>query len=121
MQTVTEDSDQCPLSEAALLLSSKWDLIVVYNLLDGPHHFNRLKEKISIPLPKELTSATLSRSLKKLEIDGLAQRNVKSEVGQPVKILYSLTKKGEELEPVISELYKWSQKWIRSASQHHTN
>ena len=36
------------------------------------------------------------------------------EAGTPVRVSYSLTEKGAELRPAISELRAWAQRWKRT-------
>ena len=108
--------DLCPLAEAALLLSSKWDLIIIHNLFAGALHFSELKDKISNSLPKPVTSSSLTRILRKLEGFGLINRIVKSPVGNPIEILYELTEKGMDLRAVIKELKGWGEKYLLETS-----
>jgi DNA-binding HxlR family transcriptional regulator len=51
----------------------------------------------------------LSARLKELEREGLVARKV--EAGSPVRVTYSLTEKGAELEPAISQLRDWARRW----------
>lgn len=103
---------QCPLSKASLLLSSKWDLIVIHNIGNGPIRFSELKEKISAGIEKPVTASSLSRILKRLEINNIIRRKVKSQIGESIEISYELTKKGNDLKPVIHNLQKWSEKHL---------
>lgn len=104
---VEEFHEMCPLAQTALFLNSKWDLVVVYNLLEKPLRFSELKEKISIGLSKELTASSLTRILRKLEIDGILERIINKQIGESIEITYTLTQSGRELEPAIQELRKW--------------
>lgn len=107
-----ETEDLCPLSEAALLLNSKWDLVVVHNLIDGPKRFSELKEKISSGLEKPLTSSSLTRILRKLELEEIINREINATKGESVEIKYKLTQKGIDLDTTISELKKWGMKYL---------
>lgn len=111
--TTTETSNKCPLALASILLNSKWDLIVVYNLLEGEKHFSELKDAISNGLPKPVTASSLSRILKRLEDENLVERVVDTS-NRSVEITYTLTKKGKDLKPVISELKTWGTKHLIS-------
>lgn len=102
----------CPLSKAALLLSSKWDLIVIHNIETTPIRFSELKEKISAGIDKPVTASSLSRILKRLEQTNIIRRKVKSQIGESIEISYELTNKGIDLKPVIHNLQKWSEKHL---------
>lgn len=101
----------CPLAMASLLLSSKWDLIIISNLMSGPKHFQELKTMISQGIEGSITPASLSRVLKRLQEEGLIERKVIVPEFSPVEIQYTLTPMGEDLRPVLEELRKWGQKY----------
>lgn len=111
-QETHEDDHLCPLSEAALLLNSKWDLVVIHNLLEGPQRFSQLKEKISQGLENTITSSSLTRILRKLETEELLERDISVEKGESVEIKYKLTKKGAALETTIEELKRWGSEYL---------
>ncbi|OLS28371.1 MAG: putative HTH-type transcriptional regulator YybR [Candidatus Heimdallarchaeota archaeon LC_2] len=106
--------DECPLSKASLLLSSKWDLIVINNIHKNKVRFSELKEKISSRLDKPVTASSLSRILKRLEINSIVKRNVKSNSGESIEISYELTQQGKDLLPVIKQLQNWGEKYLHS-------
>jgi len=58
-----------------------------------------------------LSQRLLSERLKELEAEGLVTRTVYPET--PVRIEYSLTEKGRDLAPVLSELHRWADRWLR--------
>ncbi len=106
------ENEVCPLSQAALLLQSKWDFIVINNLLSGTLTFLEIKSSIEKGLLKEVPPSTVSRILKRLEKIGLLVREVDAPVGEPVKIQYSLTQMGKELKPVLKDLKAWGTRWL---------
>ena len=59
-----------------------------------------------------LTQPTMGRRLRELEEEGLVQREV--EAGTPVRVTYSLTAKGKDLDPAIRELRVWARRWRRT-------
>lgn len=109
-----KSNDECPLSKASLLLSSKWDLIVINNIQKYQIRFSELKDKISSGLDKPVTASSLSRILKRLEINNIVKRNVKSNSGETIEISYQLTQQGEDLLPVIKQLQNWGEKYLHS-------
>lgn len=95
----------CPRFEKAMsLMSQRWTGLVIYQLLTGPKRFCTLESSIGI------SGRVLSERLKDLEHQGIVKRAVYPET--PVRIEYSLTEKGEALEPVMREIEKWSQTWL---------
>jgi DNA-binding HxlR family transcriptional regulator len=96
----------CPRFEKAInILSQKWTGLVIYQLLNGPQRFCHIESSIGI------SGRVLSERLKDLENEGIVKREVYPET--PVRIEYSLTEKGMELESIMKEIEKWSQKWLK--------
>jgi DNA-binding HxlR family transcriptional regulator len=56
-----------------------------------------------------LSDRLLSQRLRELEAEGLVERSVKA--GAPVRVTYSLTVKGQELDPALRELGDWGRRW----------
>jgi len=101
-------SDQvCPRFHRAVeLLGKRWTGAIVRVLLGGPHRF----QEIVAAVPG-LSPRLLSERLKELESEGMVDRRVYPET--PVRIEYSLTDKGRDLEGVLSELHRWADRWLR--------
>jgi DNA-binding HxlR family transcriptional regulator len=49
--------------------------------------------------------------MKELEGRGIVERTVHS--GPPLRVEYSLSQMGQELEPALSELQRWAERWLR--------
>lgn len=56
-----------------------------------------------------LTDKMLSQRLRELEAEGVVERSVVAET--PVRIEYTLTEKGEDLESAIAALSRWADRW----------
>jgi DNA-binding HxlR family transcriptional regulator len=98
-------STLCPKFEKAMrILSQRWSGLIIHQLLSGPQRFCSIES--SLPVSGRL----LSERLKDLEQEGIVKRDVYPET--PVRIEYSLTEKGQSLEPVLKEIEKWSQEWV---------
>jgi DNA-binding HxlR family transcriptional regulator len=94
----------CPKVEIALsLLGKRWNGMIIHVLLDGPKRFKDLNEMIP-----HISQKMLAERLKELEQEGIIHREVLPET--PVKVIYQLTEKGEELQPVLSEIAAWADK-----------
>ena len=100
----------CPKFEKAVsLLSQKWTALVIYQLLFGTHRFNEIQSAIGI------SGKVLSDRLKDLENQEIIKREVIPET--PVVIEYSLTEKGQSMEPIIRDIEDWSQHWVNEESK----
>ena len=87
---------------AVELIGKRWTGAILLVLLDGPLHFSGIRQ-----LVPELSDRLLSERLKELEAEGIVERRVLD--GSPVRVEYSLTPKGEALEPALHELKRWAQ------------
>jgi DNA-binding HxlR family transcriptional regulator len=99
----------CPHFHAAIeLIGKRWTGAIVCALTEGPLRFGELARAVP-----GLSDRLLSQRLRELEEEGLVEREV--EAGTPVRVTYSLTKKGAELDPAIQELRAWACRWKRTA------
>lgn len=92
----------CPISMAMDLIGGKWKGVILYYLKDGDKRFNELCKDIP-----NITEMTLSLQLKKMESDGLVQREVEGKK-PPLKVTYSLTEFGTSLRPVLDAISCWA-------------
>ena len=100
------DTFICPKFEKAMdLINKRWVGMIVYQLLSGPQRFCTIEGSIGI------SGRVLSERLKDLEQEGIIKREVFPET--PVRIEYSLTEKGKDLEPIMNQIKDWSQKWMK--------
>jgi DNA-binding HxlR family transcriptional regulator len=91
-----------PLRRATALLGKKWHPLLLYTLLaEGPLGFNDMKSRID-----GISDKVLSEALDDLQEAGLVVRDVVED--KPVRVNYSLTPAGRELEPIIEGLLEWS-------------
>jgi DNA-binding HxlR family transcriptional regulator len=96
----------CPIAKAAEILTKKWTLLLVRDLLLGAQHFTDFRR--SMPL---LTPALLSRRLKSLQEVGIIERVAAS---NRKGWEYRLTEAGNELKPFVDAAGAWGQRWARS-------
>jgi DNA-binding HxlR family transcriptional regulator len=95
----------CPRFEAAFeLLGKRWTGLIIRSLLNGAKRFSDIQEIIP-----NLSARMLTERFKELEEQGILTRKVYPEM--PVRIEYTLTEKGRELEKVMDEIQKWAEKW----------
>ena len=92
----------CPVETTLTLISDKWKILIVRDLLDGTKRFSELRRSIGNISQKVLTS-----NLRQMEADGLVYREVYAEV--PPRVEYSLTDTGRSLKTVIDALWNWGE------------
>ncbi len=94
----------CPVAKAAEIFAERWTPLIVRELLAGSHRFNELQHG----LPR-ISRALLVARLRELERAGIVERRAGAG-GRGVA--YHLTPAGQELEPVITLLGTWGQRWV---------
>src|SRR3954469_3432166 len=92
-----------PVKDALDILSGKWKLQIILSLSFGKKRFKQIQRELP-----GLTPKMLSKELKELEINELAERRVYDT--SPVMVEYELTPYGKTLNPLIGELHKWGVK-----------
>jgi DNA-binding HxlR family transcriptional regulator len=99
----------CPHFHAAIeLIGKRWTGAIVSALTEGPLRFGELARAVP-----GLSDRLLSQRLRELEEAGVVERQV--EAGTPTRVSYSLTEKGADLRPAISELRAWARRWKTTA------
>lgn len=89
-----------------LLISNKWKVLIIRDLLDGTKRFSELKKSINNISQKVLTS-----NLREMEENDLLTRKVYPEV--PPRVEYTLTDIGYSLKTLLDDMDKWGT-WYRS-------
>jgi DNA-binding HxlR family transcriptional regulator len=96
----------CPLyHEAVELVGRRWTGAILRVLMDGPLRFSEIAQAVP-----ELSDRLLSERMKELEGRGMVERRVIS--GPPLRVEYSLSRMGRELEPALAELQRWANRWL---------
>lgn len=90
----------CPVETTLLMISDKWKVLILRDLLDGTKRFSELRRSVGNVSQKVLTA-----NLRQMERDGLVHREVFPEV--PPRVEYSLTETGQTLQPVIEAMKNW--------------
>ena len=95
----------CPnFHQAIELIGKRWTGAILCALIERPMRYGELGKAVP-----GLSDRLLSQRLRELEDEGLVQREV--EAGTPVRVTYSLTRRGDELGPAIHELRVWAKRW----------
>ncbi len=90
----------CPVETTLMLISDRWKVLIIRDLLDGVKRFGELKKSIGGVSQKVLTA-----NLRSMEECGLLTRKVYAEV--PPKVEYTLTETGYSLKPVLDAMTEW--------------
>lgn len=96
------DLPACPVETTLLLLSNKWTILILRDLIDGTKRFGELKKSLAGVSQKVLTA-----NLRSLEEKGIVDREVYPEV--PPRVEYSLTELGKTLKPIIDSMHEWGE------------
>jgi len=95
----------CPVAQAAEVLTERWTLLVLRELLMGSTRFNEIQRGVP-----RMSSSLLSKRLRELERSDLLTREpLKGERGYA----YRLTPAGEALGPLVVALGTWSRDWLK--------
>ncbi len=99
----------CPVEVTLSLISDKWKVLIMRDLLTGTKRFNELKRSVT-----GITQKVLTSSLRSMEKDGLIIRKVYPQV--PPKVEYSLTETGLSLKPILDSMYEWGSNYKKNQS-----
>lgn len=90
----------CPVETTLTLISDKWKVLILRDLLPGTKRFGELKKSIGNVSQKVLTA-----QLRQMEDSGLLIRTVYAEV--PPRVEYTLTELGYSLKPILDAMWSW--------------
>lgn len=91
----------CYLDLAFELIRGKWKAVILCNLNEGPKRYLELQRFTGNISPKVLTE-----KLNELELDGLIEKKVFSEI--PPRVEYFLTERGKKLFPGLDMIQQWA-------------
>ena len=89
---------ECPVETTLMLISERWKVLIIRDLLDGTKRFGELKKSIG-----NISQKVLTANLRAMEDSGLLTRN--PEV--PPKVEYTLTETGYSLKPILDAMKEW--------------
>lgn len=90
---------------ASELIGRRWTGAIIYVLLRSRCRFATLRD--SIP---DITDRMLSERLQELEQEAIVERTVVP--ASPVRVEYSLTKKGRALAAAFDAISEWADAWV---------
>ena len=94
----------CPVETTLTMISDKWKVLILRDLLTGTKRFGELKKSLTGVSQKVLTSQLLE-----MEEYGLVERKAYPEV--PPRVEYSLTPLGRSLQPIMDAMRVWGEQY----------
>lgn len=104
-KNLQQPEEKCALQEILGVIGGKWSMSIIYALFTGKKRFSELERLIP-----NISTRMLVKELKNMEVNGIVVREVFATV--PPTVEYTLTVKGEKLEPIINELHKWGIEYV---------
>ena len=102
MATEEKALPACPVETTLTLISSKWKVLILRDLLAGTKRFGELRRSVGNVSQKVLTA-----QLREMEDCGLVTRTVYPEV--PPRVEYALTELGQSLRPILDAMWNWGE------------
>jgi DNA-binding HxlR family transcriptional regulator len=96
---------KCPIQFILDLIGNKWSILIFRELFMGDRRTHELLEALP-----GISTKTLTGRLRELEAYGLVSRTVYAEI--PPHVEYSLTEKGQGLQPVMAALHLVGSQWL---------
>lgn len=96
----------CPVETTLSLISDRWKVLILRDLLTGTKRFGELKKSLT-----GISQKVLTANLKDMEASGLLTRRAYAEV--PPRVEYTLTETGESLKPVLRAMFDWGMDYKR--------
>ena len=100
--TPAKELPACPVETTLTLISDKWKILILRDLMPGTKRFGELKKSIG-----NVTQKVLTAQLRQMEASGLVIRTVYPEV--PPHVEYTLTELGYSLKPVLDAMWNWGE------------
>lgn len=95
-----KDLPACPVETTLMLISDRWKVLIIRDLLEGTKRFGELKKSVG-----KISQKVLTANLRSMEEAGLLTRKVYAEV--PPRVEYTLTETGYSLKPVLDAMVAW--------------
>ena len=94
----------CPVETTLSLISDRWKVFIIRDLLEGTKRFGELKKSVG-----NISQKVLTANLRSMEESGLLTRKVYAEV--PPRVEYTLTETGYSLKPILDAMVDWGTKY----------
>ena len=97
---MSKDMPACPVETTLMLISDRWKVLIIRDLLEGTKRFGELKKSVG-----NISQKVLTANLRSMEEAGLLTRKVYAEI--PPRVEYTLTETGYSLKPVLDAMVAW--------------
>ncbi|EPZ43492.1 winged helix-turn-helix transcriptional regulator [Alicyclobacillus acidoterrestris] len=95
-----ETAQHCFVNSTLDIISGKWKMMILFQLMDGTLRFNELKKRIP-----GITQRVLTKQLRELEQEDIVERRVYPEI--PPRVEYSISDYGRTLQPILTLMHEW--------------
>ena len=99
-----KDMPDCPIETTMTLISNRWKVLILWDLLGGVTRCGELKKLLG-----GISQKVLTTNLRQMEEAGLLTRTVYAEV--PPRVEYALTETGRSLRPVLEAMLEWGTRY----------
>jgi DNA-binding HxlR family transcriptional regulator len=96
----------CPIATTLAFVGDRWTLVILRDMLNGKKRFSQFLDS-----PEKITTNVLTDRLALMEGAGLVAKQPYQL--RPKRFEYLLTPKGEALLPVLQEMCRWANRFIR--------
>jgi DNA-binding HxlR family transcriptional regulator len=96
-------TESCATRQALERFASKWRVLVIYALLDGPQRHATLLRRL-----EGITQKVLTQTLREMEADAMVERRVLKQTA-PMHVEYALTPLGKTLQEPLAAICAWAQ------------
>lgn len=93
---------KCGINTAVEIIGSRWNLLIIWRLSEGPLRFTELQKILG-----DVNSKTITKHLRVLEKYKVITRTVYPEV--PPRVEYSLTEYGTAFVPILADINEWGE------------
>ena len=102
------ERSECPVTNTLDLIGDKWTLLVIRDMLFlKKNTFNEF-----LGSPEGIATNILTQRLKQLEERGIIKKRPYKK--SPVRYEYTLTRRGEDLRPLLMEMIRWGNAHIEN-------
>lgn len=92
----------CPVEITLNLISGRWKVLIIHQLLDGTKRFNQLQRNL-----RGISQRTLTKQLREMEAHDLIIRKDYNEI--PPRVEYALSSLGLSLKNILLAMHEWGE------------
>lgn len=100
---------ECPVKATLNLISDKWKVLIIHELINGSKRSNELEKSLS-----GISRKVLTENLRSLEENDIISRVLYPEA--PPRVEYALTSLGESLLPILYAIAEWGERYLQHKS-----